>query len=149
MAVTAYQFAEFPRSLMLADITDLSAIGTTVKCCLLTNLAALSKENWEDYADVVADGNEVVGAGYVAGGAAITAKTVAEAALVSTFDGDNVSWAAATFTCRYAVVYDDTPAANADKKLISYVDLGADYGVVGGTFTLTWNVAGIVTVTVS
>lgn len=144
-----YLFSKAPYNLMKHLMSDLSAGDTTVKCCLLTSAVAPVQETWDSYADVVTAANEVVGAGYTAGGAAVTAKTLAEAAKVSTFDGDNVSWANALITARYAVLYSDTPAANADKKLLAFWDFGADYGVINGTLTITWNAAGICTITVA
>jgi hypothetical protein len=148
---TGYQIANLPLNLMKGDITDLSAIGTTVKCCLMTSSATPDQETWDSYADVVADTNEVAAAGgYATGGEAVGTKTVTEAAKVTTFDGDDVTWTPnVTITAQYAVLYDDTPVANADKKLLGYWDFGADYGVINGSLTLGWNASGVLTVTVA
>ena len=74
-------------------------------------------------------------------------RLVRPAAKVMTFDADDVAWANSTITARYAVIYDATPAADADKKLLAYVDFGADKSSSSGTFQITWNASGIFTVT--
>lgn len=95
--------------------------------------------------------NEVTGTGYTAGGATLTSPTVAYtgASNTLTFDAADVSWPSSTITARYAVVYDSTPATDATRPLICYVDFGADVISSGGTFSITWDAAGIATVTVS
>jgi hypothetical protein len=86
------------------------------------------------------------GSGYTAGGATLT-KTGdkwSRSAGTVTFSADNPSWTSATFTCRYAVIYDDTPTSPAD-PLVCLFDFGSDQSVSAGTFTIQFNASGILT----
>lgn len=112
---------------------------------LTTSTYAVSQANHTVKGDVT---NEVVGTAYVAGGTALTTKTYVAASLVSTFDADDVSWAASTITARYAVLYDDT-TATPTKPLILYQDFGGDQSTTGTTFQITMNASGIYTITVA
>jgi len=93
--------------------------------------------------------NEVTGTGYTAGGATLGSVTVVYDAPSNTLtlDAADASWPTSTLTARYAVVYDSTPASDATRPLIAYVDFGADVSSTAATFTLAWDAAGIVTLT--
>jgi hypothetical protein len=95
--------------------------------------------------------SEVSGTGYTAGGATLVTPTITYTAATNVFklDANDVSWASATITARYAVIYDSTPATDATRPLIAYVDFGADVTATAGTFSITWDAAGIATVTVA
>lgn len=95
--------------------------------------------------------NEVTGTGYTAGGATLTtvAITYTGATNVLKIDADDTSWGASTITARYAVIYDSTPGADATRPLIGYIDFGADVVSTAGTFLISWDSAGIATVTVA
>lgn len=93
--------------------------------------------------------NEVTGTGYTAGGTTLGSVSVAYSAGTNTFtiDAADVSWASSTITARYAVIYDSTPATDATRPLLGYVDFGADVSSSGGSFDIVWDSAGIFTVT--
>lgn len=150
MAVTAFMFGNAPLNSYKKLVSDLSAEpATVIKVALMTSLASPNQETWTSYADVVADGNEVAAGGnYVAGGATLTGKTLTYGSRVTKFDADDASWAASTITARYAVVYDATPAANADKKLLCCVNFETDLISTGGLFQIVWSADGIFTDTV-
>jgi hypothetical protein len=95
--------------------------------------------------------NEVTGTGYTATGAALTSVvlTYTGATNVIKFDAADVSWPTSTITARYAVVYDSTPATDATRPLICYIDFGADVVSSGGSFDLVFDANGIATVTVA
>lgn len=95
-------------------------------------------------ANQVANGN-----GYATGGATVSPVTVVYDGATNklTFDCADASWTTATFTCRYGILYDSTPASN--KPLVLYVDFGADQSPSNGTFTVTWDAAGIGSITVA
>jgi hypothetical protein len=122
----------------------------TIKVALLTN-AYTPNQDAHNYFDDVST-NEVTGAtGYTAGGNTLANKTNVynSATNVITLDADDTTWASSTITARYAVIYDATPATNADRPLIGYVDFGSDQSSSNGNFTITWDATGIVRITVA
>lgn len=144
MAVSAFYYGLAFKSAFNKEINFSS---DTIKCMLCTSTYAPNQDTHQ-YKDVSVT-NEVVGTGYTAGGATLGTKTANYTAASNVFalDAADVSWASSTITARYAVIYDDTPATN--KPLIAYVDFGADVTSTNGTFQITWDAAGICTVTVS
>lgn len=121
----------------------------TIKVALVTNAYTPDQDAHNYFDDVVA--NEVTGTGYTAGGATLANKTNTydSATNVIKLDADDVTWASSTITARYAVIYDATPATNATRPLIGYVDFGSDQSSSNGNFTITWDSTGIVRVTVA
>lgn len=95
-------------------------------------------------ASEIANGN-----GYTTNGQALASKTLASASLVSTFDAADPSWAGSTFSVTGAVIYDNTPATDATKPLIAYIDFGATQSPSAATFSIVFNASGIFTITVS
>jgi hypothetical protein len=121
----------------------------TIKVALLTNAYTPDQDAHNYYDDVVA--NEVSGTGYTAGGSTLANKTNSynSATNVIVLDADDVTWSSSTITARYAVIYDATPATNATRPLIGYVDFGSDQSSSNGNFTITWDATGIVRITVA
>lgn len=121
----------------------------TIKVALLTNAYTPDQDAHNYLDDVVA--NEVSGTGYTAGGNTLANKTNTYNAgtNVIVLDADDTTWSSSTITARYAVVYDATPATNATKPLIGYVDFGSDQSSSNGNFTITWDATGIVRITVA
>lgn len=121
----------------------------TIKVALLTSAYTPNQDVHDYFDDVVA--NEVTGTGYTAGGATLSGKSVSYDAPTNTitFDADDVVLASSTITARYAVVYDASPATNATRPLIGYVDFTSDQSSTNGNFTITWDATGIVKVTVA
>jgi hypothetical protein len=121
----------------------------TIKVALLTNAYTPDQDAHNYLDDVVA--NEVTGTGYTAGGNTLANKTNAynSATNVIVLDADDTTWSSSTITARYAVIYDASPATNATKPLIGYVDFGSDQSSSNGNFTITWDATGIVRITVA
>ena len=121
----------------------------TIKVALLTNSYTPDQDAHNYYDDVVA--NEVSGTGYTAGGNTLANKTntYSSGTNVIVLDADDTTWSSSTITARYAIVYDASPATNATKPLIGYVDFGSDQSSSNGNFTITWDATGIVRVTVA
>lgn len=120
----------------------------TIKCALTTSSYTPDQDAHDFFNDIT---NEVSGTGYTAGGATIANCTITYTGgtNVLKLDGDDVSWAASTITARYAIIYDSTPGTAATNPLILYIDFGANVTSTAGTFTITFDAAGIATVTVA
>lgn len=145
MAVSAKVYGLAIKSLGNKEI-DLDS--DTLKVMLCTSSYTPNQDTHQYKSDVT---NEVTGTGYTAGGATLTSVTVAYDGPSNTYtlDAADTSWTSSTITARYAVVYDSTPASDATRPLICYIDFGADVVSSSGTFQITWNASGIVTITVS
>jgi hypothetical protein len=119
-----------------------------IKVALCTSSYTPNQDTHDYFDDVT---NEVTGTGYTAGGATLAnpSITYTGATNVLKLDGDDTVWSSSTITARYAVVYDSSPGTAATNPLIAYVDFGADVSSTGAAFTITWDAAGIATVTVS
>lgn len=111
------------------------------KVALVTATYTVNVDSHTTYADLT---NEVTGTGYTAGGAALSSPTVTQDDTddEGVFDAADTSWATSSITARAAVIYDTT----ASNKLICYVDFGANYTTVGGTFQITWATEGIINI---
>jgi len=98
------------------------------KIALYTSAAALDK-NTTAYSAT----NEVVGAGYSAGGMAIAGfnVTIDTDTAILDWTTDPV-WAAATITARGALIYNSTRA----NKAVAVLDFGADIISTAGNFTV-------------
>ena len=114
----------------------------------LTTVTYVPAQDTDDYFNDVT--NEVTGTAYVAGGAAIANDTLTYTAgtNVMKYDGDDVTWATATITgARVAVIYDSTPGTAATNPLIGYCIFDGDVSPSAGNLTITWDAAGILTLT--
>lgn len=145
MAVTAKVYGKFMLSLANKEI-DLDT--DTLKVMLCTS-AYTPDQDAHQYKSSVT--NEVSGAGYTAGGATLASVTSAYNAGNNTWtlDAADTSWTGSTITARYAVVYDSSPASDATRPLIAYIDFGADVISSSGTFSIQWDAAGIVSATMA
>ena len=147
MAVTAKVYSKYHLSAVGSGGGPINWPSDTIKIMLCTS-AYTPNQSTDQFKSSVT--SEVVGTGYTATGYTLANKTATTSALVATFDNTvDPSWSASTITARYAVVYDSTPATDATRPLIMYIDFGADVVSSGGTFTITFDVAGIWTQTVA
>ena len=118
----------------------------TIKVLLVGASYTFNKDTHRYKSDVT---GEVTGTGYTAGGQALAGKTVTynTGTDATVLDANDVVWAASTITATGAVIYDDTPATDATKPLIGWVDFAGSLASVDGSFTIAWNAAGIVSLT--
>jgi len=100
----------------------------TLKIALYTGNATLN-ESTTAYSST----NEVVGAGYTAGGVTITGVTVNSSEYTAYVSFNNPNWTSASFTARAALIYNFSKA----NRSIAVLDFGADKTVSGNTFTVT------------
>ena len=109
-----------------------------------TPTAAFATPTLSDFTEVTAAGS------YDAGGLNLGALSalVSEAAGTMTFDSTtNPTWAqdaSSDVDAYWAIVYNKTDAAN---DCLCFVDLGGPVDMTAGDLTITWNVAGIFTIT--
>lgn len=78
--------------------------------------------------------NEIVGIGYIAGGATLSGFSVATSGTTAILDwtGDP-SWANATITARGALIYNSSKS----NKAVYILDFGSDISSTNGTFMIT------------
>jgi hypothetical protein len=105
------------------------------KLMLVTSSYAPSKDGHTRRSDI---SNEVLGAGYVAGGAAITPTVSQDLGLDQTkIAWSDVAWASSSITARGGVVYKSRGGLPEDDELVGYLDFGGDVSSTNGTFTVT------------
>lgn len=99
---------------------------------------------------------EVSGTGYTAAGATIGSVTVSYTGgtNVFMFDGNDISWANSTLNAGAniplgCVIYDSSPASDATRPLLCYVDFGGGTPTTNGTLSVSFDALGIAKVTVS
>lgn len=116
-------------------------VTDTIKVALTTSTYTPNQDTHDFFNDIT---NEVAGAGYTAGGVTLGSKTVVYSGASNklVLDAADAAWTTATFTARYAIVYKDTGSA-ATSPLMGYVDFGGDQTVTGATFTIVWDVDGV------
>lgn len=153
MAVSAYWYEKAFANMLGGETAGESSkvdwLSDAIKVMLCTSAYTPDQGLHEFQSDVtgeVANGN-----GYTTGGAVLANKTLSvnTSTKVTKLSGDAVSWSNSTITARYAVIYDSTPGSAASNPLLGYVDFGADFSSNNGTFQVTWDAAGIFTITVA
>jgi hypothetical protein len=147
MAVSAHLYGLATLAMLNKEI-DWAA--DTIKVALCTSTYTPAQDTHDYFSDIT---NEVSSSGtnYTAGGNAIGTPTVGYTAgtNVAKFTGNAVTFTNVTLTARYAIIYDSTPGSAATNPLIAYVDFGADVSPVAGDLVITWDAAGIFTMTVA
>ena len=143
MAVSGKMFGN---ALLKALNKEVNWASDSIKVMLCTSSYAPDQDGHiykNQVTNEVANGN-----GYTTGGVALASKTITYSGSTNTITlaAGNVSWTSATITARYAVIYDDTGTASTS-VLLGYVDFGQDMASSNGTFQITWDAAGIFTVT--
>lgn len=143
MAVTAFMFGKAPIAWLNKEV---DILDDSMRVSLHTPSASPDQDVWDYFDDCT---NEVSSTGYTAGGQAIANDTLGytSGTNVLMYDGDDLSWTGVTFTARYAIIHDHTPASDATRPLIGYTNFGADLSPSAGTFGLAWNASGIMTLT--
>ena len=129
-------YSSFKRDLLSGAVI----LGTDTLKVLLATSAYTPSATHSKRSDVT---NEITGTGYTAGGATVGSKTVTLVGTQGVFSAANASWATATFTCRYAVLYKARGGASSADELIKVYDFGVDQVIAGTTFTIQWATAGI------
>jgi hypothetical protein len=145
VAVTAKFFSMFFETLLNKEV-DLDA--DTIKVMLCSSAYSPNQDTHRYKSDVT---NEITGTAYTAGGVSLTNITISYNSSTNTItiDADDAKWTSASFTARFAIIYDTSPSGDSARPLIGYVDFGADIAVSAGTFTVAWDPAGIGTIVIA
>lgn len=128
----------------LRDALDTSGLainfeGGTFTMTLHTNTMTPDFNTWDFYADLT---NELATAtGYTQNAKTISTPTLAAASGFLTFDAVDTAWTGATFSSVRQRVVNQGDLTN--DPLICCTDLGADYAVTAGTFTIQEHANGI------
>lgn len=126
-------FNSFKRDIMNGSI-DLDT--DTIKIMLVTSAYTPNQDTHTKRSDVT---NEVVGAGYTAGGVTLANKVVSadNAGNKGVFTCDAISIPTATITAAGCVIYKSRGGASSADEIIAYGDFGGDITSTGGTFNIT------------
>ena len=109
----------------------------TFRVMLVTSTYTPDKDTHTKRSDVT---NEVVGTGYVAGGAVSVCTVFKDTALDKvTLSFAVTSWATATITARACEIYKSRGGAASADELVAHVDFGADITSTADTFTVTFS----------
>lgn len=130
MAITQTQCTVFKTNLLKG--LENFAVGTpyTYRIALYNASATLNADTL-----VYTTNNEITGSGYTAGGKILTVVPPASSGSVAFVSFANVTWNPASFTCRGALIYNDTTNA-----AVAVLDFGADKTAVS-SFTITFPTA--------
>jgi hypothetical protein len=146
MAVSAKLYGLFFKSLCNKEI-DLDT--DTIKFMMTTSSYTPDQDTHQYKSSVT---NEVTGTGWAAGGVTVgsVAVTYDTATNVLKIDAADISESGVTVAnARYGVLYDSSPASDATRPLIAYVDFDGNQSATAGSVAITWNASGIATVTIA
>jgi hypothetical protein len=129
MAITQGMCNSFKEE-VLEGVHDL--LTDVIKMSLYTSAADLSAATTAYVAT-----NEVVGAGYTAGGNTLSGATVTLDGSVAIVDFNDSTWSNATITARGALLYNSSKS----NKAIAVLDFGADKSSSSGDFTVVFPAA--------
>lgn len=132
MAITQAMCTSFKVELMQGRHDFSAAGGDSFKIALYTSAATLGADS-----TVYSASGEVSGAGYTAGGNALTRVDPASAGTTALADFADTSWPGASFTARGALIYN---VSDADRA-VCVLDFGSDKTVSDGTFTIQFPAA--------
>jgi len=124
MAITQAMCSSFKQQILLGE-HDMDT--DVLKIALYTSLATLSAAT-----TVYSTSDEVVGAGYSAGGNTLAGATVSLSGTTAFVDFSDTSWATATITARGALIYNSSKS----NKAVAVLDFGSDKTSTAGTFTV-------------
>lgn len=148
MAVTAKWYG---RGLLAFLNKEVDVDTDDVRLVLLKSTYTPDQDAHDYLDDLVLGTNEVAPSGsYTANGVAISSISRAYDGPTNTTKVDGVDWEITNFagTFRYAAVYDRTPASDATRPLLGYVDFGADQVFANALVKVIWHPDGIFTIEV-
>lgn len=129
MAITSAVCNTFKQELF-GGIHDLDT--DVIKIALYTSAATLGAST-----TAYTTSNEVVGAGYVAGGNTLSGAVISLDGSVAIVDFSDTTWSTATITARGALIYNSSKS----NKAIAAIDFGGDKISTSGDFTVVFPAA--------
>lgn len=114
------------KAMLLEDYT----VGTTV-------------DEAQFLADVLAVATEAAGTGYTAGGQVLGSVSFDRTGSAWFFTADDVTWDPSTVDAAFLVVYDGTPATDATRPVVCFLDFGGIRSSAASAFTVQWNASGL------
>ena len=133
MAISQALCTSFKQEILVAEHDLTASTGNTIKAALYTSSATLGATTTAYSAT-----NETSGAGYSAGGVALTNVTPTLSGTTALTDWADATWSTATITARGALIYNDTHASNAS---ILVLDFGSNKSASAGDFTIQFPAA--------
>jgi len=106
--------------------------GATYKIALYTSSKTVSVSDPTSYNTT----NQISGTNYTAGGNTLANPAVGRSGSTSFVDFDDTSWTTATFTARYAQIYQSSGGAASGNNSVLVLDFGGDFTATAGTFTI-------------
>lgn len=128
------------------DILDTTQLAVDLdaenhKIALFTNSVTPNFSTDTAYGTSPYNAGESSGAGYTAGGQALTGTALSESPTgTMKWAADNMQWTSSTITAKGALIYAN---ALAGKNAIVLVNFGSDFSTVSGTLLVTWHSGGI------
>ena len=106
--------------------------GATYKIALFTSSKTVSVSDPTSYNTT----NQVSGTNYTAGGNTLANPAVGRTGSTSFVDFDDTSWTTATFTARFAQIYQSSGGAASGNNSVLVLDFGGNFTATAGTFTI-------------
>lgn len=133
MAITQAMCTSFKQELLTGTHNFTATTGDSFKLALYTSSATLGASTTAYTAS-----NEASGAGYSAGGAALTNVTPTTSGTTAFTDFADLTFSTATITARGALIYNDTAAGDPS---VVVLDFGSDKTSTAGDFTIVFPTA--------
>jgi hypothetical protein len=124
MAITSAICNSFKQEL-IGGIHDLDT--DVIKMALYTSAATLGAST-----TAYTTSDEVVGAGYTAGGNTLSGATISLDGSVAIVDFSDTTWSSATITARGALIYNSSKS----NKAVAVIDFGGDKTSTNGSFVV-------------
>jgi hypothetical protein len=128
-AITQALCTSFKTELLTGTHDFTATTGNVFKIALYTSAATLGPTT-----TAYSAANEVVGAGYTAGGNTLVNVTPVASGTTAFLDFNDSVWSAATITARGALIYNFTKA----NRAVGVLDFGSDQSATAGTFTIVF-----------
>jgi hypothetical protein len=137
VAITTAMCTSFKGELLEGKHNFASVGGHTFKIALFTSSASLDAST-TDYST----SNEVVGAGYSAGGETLTNNGVTTSGTTGLVDFADVTWSSATITANGALIYNTTTAGGTGTTdAVAVLAFGGDKTSTAGDFVIQFPTA--------